>query len=70
MSNVQDIPIEKISYCSHCRKDMAFHTRPVNHSKELLRSLFTLGLWLPIWLGMALVRPKFCDGCGNPLSED
>ena len=29
---------------------------PVNHILHLLLSVFTLGLWLPVWLLVALVR--------------
>lgn len=54
-------------YCSQCKKDVQYHYDPVNHWKQLLLTIFTLGLWLPIWLCMALGPTKLCNECDGPL---
>jgi len=56
-------------YCPQCKKDVTCHYRPIDHKKELFRTLFTLGLWLPMWVGMMLVKIRVCDTCGEILSE-
>lgn len=62
-----------------------FHTvfdspgRPrINHVLHLLLTIFTFGLWAPVWLGLALFRPPIAparwtlwiDECGWPHSSD
>ncbi len=56
-------------YCTICKKNVTFHIKIVDHKKELMRTLFTLGLWLPMWMGLALVKIKVCDSCGQTVSE-
>ena len=46
--------------CSHievqtAEVDQLTKGHSVNHSLHLLLSVFTLGLWLPVWLVVALV---------------
>lgn len=56
-------------YCRHCRRP-TLHTREierVNHILHLLITLFLLGLWLPIWILLALTRKPYpwqCSHCG------
>ncbi len=57
-------------YCSTCQKQVTWHFQPVNHLKQALLSLVTVGLWLPMWLGLTLVKVKYCDKCQSPLSDD
>jgi hypothetical protein len=54
-------------YCSKCKKHVPYHYDPINHGKQLLLSIFTLGLWLPIWFCMVFSPTKLCDQCGGPL---
>ena len=60
------IPTETV-YCNHCKKDVRYHYDPVNHGKHLLLSIFTLGLWLPMWLCVTFRPTKLCNECGGPL---
>ncbi|HRU05168.1 MAG TPA: hypothetical protein P5137_05270 [Candidatus Brocadiia bacterium] len=55
--------------CNHCKKDVTFHVNPVNHLQQLLMTIFTLGLWLPMWIVSAVARPKICDACQKPIYE-
>lgn len=57
-------------YCSTCQKNVSWHIEPVNHLKQGVLTLLTLGLWLPMWLGLSLVKIKYCDNCKSPLSKD
>lgn len=57
-------------YCSTCKKQVNFHYEPVNHMKMALLSLLTLGLWVPVWMGLTFVKVKYCDECDYPLSDD
>ncbi len=57
----------QVAYCSKCRQNVAYHFDSVNHGKQLLLTVFTLGLWLPIWLSVALRPTKICDECGEPI---
>jgi hypothetical protein len=42
----------------------------VNHAQNLGLSIFTLGIWLPIWFFMAFSKTKTCDKCGESLTEE
>lgn len=57
-------------FCTECHAQVSFHTDPVDHKRELLRTICTMGIWLPIWLLVAFARPKLCDRCGNTLYAD
>lgn len=53
-------------FCPWCKKDVTFHMNRVEHRKELLRTIFTAGLWAPFWLlQIAASKSKLCDECGN-----
>jgi len=54
-------------FCGRCKRDVHYHYDPVNHWKQLLMTIITLGLWFPMWLCMALSPTKLCDECGGPL---
>lgn len=56
-------------YCSTCRKSVPYHFVPVDHKRELLRTVITVGLWLPIWIVSSLSKTKYCDSCSNPIIE-
>jgi hypothetical protein len=57
-------------YCGHCKKNVPYHYDPVNHWMQLLLSVLTLGLWLPIWLTMSFRPTKLCNECGGPIWAD
>ena len=52
------------------RASVTFHVEPVSHLKQLGLSVLTLGLWLPMWIGMAVSPTKLCDECNEPLWSD
>lgn len=56
-------------YCGTCRKRVAYHFVPVDHKRELLRTVITVGLWLPIWIAASLIKTKYCNTCNNPIIE-
>jgi hypothetical protein len=57
-------------FCENCNRPVRYHYDPVNHWKQLLLTIFTLGLWLPIWLSVTYGPTKLCDECGEPLWGD
>lgn len=57
----------KTAYCSQCKKDVPYHYNPVIHWKQLLLTIATLGLWLPMWLSLTLSPTKMCNECGGPI---
>ena len=53
-------------YCNHCKKNvMATGTKP-NHVLHFILSLFTIGLWIPIWILVSIgkVGGYRCVECG------
>lgn len=56
-------------YCVYCQQQVTFHPETVDHHKELIRTLCTLGLWLPIWLAKTYSKVNRCDNCNNSLCE-
>lgn len=54
-------------YCSRCKKDVSYHYDPVRHGKQLLLSILSCGLWLPVWFCMTFSPTKLCNECGGPL---
>jgi len=60
----------KTVLCPRCKKKVQYHFDPVNHRKQLLLTIFTLGMWLPMWLAVAFSPTKLCNECGGPLWAD
>lgn len=58
---------EQTVYCRHCEKQVGYHFEPVNQWKNLLISVITFGLWLPMWLIMIFGPTKICNECNAPL---
>ena len=56
--------------CYRCGRPVPFHYEKINHRQQLFLTLFTLGLWLPIWLFDIIARTKICDVCGKPAKRD
>jgi len=57
-------------YCRQCKKKVTFHVEPIRHWKQLLISILSCGLWLPVWISMVMAPTRICDACGQPLWED
>ena len=55
-------------FCLRCNQ-MTLHVhRGASHVLHLLLSVFTLGLWLPIWLVVGIASaatPPACQTCGS-----
>ena len=60
----------KTAHCSQCNKNVPYHYDPVNHWKQLLLTVFTLGLWLPMWISLAFRPTRLCNECGGPIWRD
>ncbi|MBL7223420.1 MAG: hypothetical protein ISS72_06190 [Candidatus Brocadiae bacterium] len=55
----------KSAYCLQCKEVRRFERRGVNHVLHLLLSVFSLGLWVPLWILLALCPEVFhCMACG------
>jgi hypothetical protein len=67
MANAQLVANSQLAHCPQCKKDVGYHYDPINHGKQLLLTIFTLGLWLPIWLAMAFCPTKLCNKCNGPI---
>jgi hypothetical protein len=52
--------------CPQCRQMRLFQQKTMNHTPHILASVFLCGLWLPIWIIMALNdnEPWRCAFCG------
>lgn len=53
--------------CNHCGKMVEYHYDPINHRKNLILTIISVGLWLPIWLSLIFSRTKVCNVCNNPI---
>jgi hypothetical protein len=53
-------------FCPQCQQIRLFQSQPMNHVVHLLASVFLCGLWLPIWILLALGdKPMWhCAFCG------
>jgi hypothetical protein len=60
--------IEQASFhCPQCRQQRLFTRQGTNHVIHLLVTLFLCGLWVPIWILIAISdgsKPYFCSRCG------
>jgi hypothetical protein len=58
---------QKSGFCRQCNQSRLFTRQGVNHILHLLLFLFLCGLWLPIWIVIAIdhgSKPYFCATCG------
>jgi hypothetical protein len=55
------------AYCLRCKKQVGYHYDPVNHWKQLLLTIGTVGLWLPMWICMTYSPTKLCNDCNEPI---
>ncbi|MFA7231591.1 MAG: hypothetical protein WC071_10005 [Victivallaceae bacterium] len=56
-------------YCKNCHKEVSYHCENIDHWKQLLITILTCGLWLPMWL-MAISPTKICNTCNEPIWKD
>ena len=61
---------KKTVYCEYCKKEVPWHTNPVNHGGQLVLAIVTLWLWIPMWLAMAFSKAKVCDVCNRPVAGE
>lgn len=62
------MPTENIMYpCSVCQKQTVHIQRRINHILHLLLSVLFVGLWLIVWVCIAMfgTRTPVCTVCGN-----
>lgn len=57
-------------FCANCKKTVTYHYESLDHKKELIKTVLTAGLWLPIWLFLTVARPKICDACGQAFQAE
>ena len=62
------MPIQQASfYCLQCRQQRLFTRQGANHILHLIVSLFLCGLWIPVWILIAIAdgnKAYFCSQCG------
>lgn len=53
-------------YCPQCKAQRLFQQQTMSHTPHILASVFLCGLWLPIWILLALSdnQPFRCHMCG------
>lgn len=62
------MPTENIMYpCSVCQKQTVYIQKRINHILHLLLSVLFIGLWLIVWIGIAVfgTRTPVCTVCGS-----
>ncbi len=57
-------------YCGNCKKQVTWHLKKANHRNHFFIALVTLGMWIPMWIGVTFMKIKYCDICQSPLSEN
>jgi hypothetical protein len=53
-------------FCPRCQQFRLFQSKPMNHTPHILASIFLCGLYLPVWIILALIdQPAWvCAFCG------
>lgn len=56
-------------YCKHCGTQRLGQAPSPNHILHLLLSVFTAGLWIPVWLIIAATSSSgyHCTHCGGKM---
>lgn len=68
--------IEGPRFCPHCERRVSARRRTPSHLLHLILSLVSFGLWLPVWLIVAIGAGSghwLCSVCGSatrPLARD
>ncbi len=55
------------AYCPHCDQQVPVERLRPEVGANVLLSLVSLGLWLPIWLWLYLASPRVCARCRQVL---
>ena len=56
----------KSGQCGQCQQRVKVARKGINHILHLLLTIVTAGLWLFIWVLIAIARdPWRCDQCGS-----
>jgi len=56
----------RTAHCPYCARSQVFARQAPNHLLHMNLSLWTLGLWLPVWLVLCLQRGGWkCPDCGG-----
>ena len=56
----------KRGFCKECNKDVKVVANGLNHVLHLFLTMFSFGLWAPIWLVLAVWAKNWrCDECGS-----
>ncbi|MDX6649592.1 MAG: hypothetical protein QOJ97_1543 [Solirubrobacteraceae bacterium] len=56
-------------YCNHCQQPRPFSKNAPNHVLHFVVSLFTVGLWIPVWIVLSVKAAgssAICTACGLP----
>lgn len=51
-------------YCPNCDKEVITEIKSPSHLIHLVLTLFTFGLWLPVWIIIAIDPTLNCRECG------
>ena len=52
-------------YCPTCKTTVKAERAPTSHVLHLLLTLITAGLWLPVWIIVAMSASYTCAVCGS-----
>ncbi len=57
---------ESQGYCKKCEENILIRAETPNHVLHLIITIFTLSLWVIVWIGLS-IKPKEwrCTKCGN-----
>jgi len=57
-------------YCPSCARNVLARRRGTNHVLHLLLTMFTMGLWLLVWMGQSVRFGGWrCSQCGHAKLE-
>lgn len=60
---------KRSGYCKRCDEQRVVFRKRANHVLHLLLTVLTLGLWVVIWLGVAIQFGGWrCSVCGGKVS--
>lgn len=51
------------------RPTVVYRTAPINHTFHLLATVFTCGLWLPVWLAVMVFKKKVPETIWVPIQS-
>lgn len=60
--------VQSSNYCLVCNRQSMFQKQKINHVLHFVISLFTFGLWIPVWITLAIIngaKSNRCATCGS-----